>query len=727
MLDWMKGNEHATGWSFAYLSLSLDFTNIMPFTDDSKVLEPPETPGHVFAIRAFKSAIFGTPGADEDNEKSASQPKDSDHQRSKSDSIKLAPTEINTDLKPPSDDATNNPSGSPTKSILVTPGTALRRKTVSFGESVIDNEGKRPGSASKPVKTPPNPSGNLSIQWMSGSSDGSGKPRSKLTQTLMNARENASKNSEGDNEDESSGGTKSDTNSQSKQDLDNEDITINLEDPHSESGKYWKTEFDNYRVRTNREIKKLIHYRSIAKSYARKKDSEAMRLADKLKEEEEKVAEMERQVSRLASSMVGEQSAGDKEDLVQDLTKQTALALQYKQQVTSLRRALEKHDVVTDTTNVIVKRKEEPVSTNPTDELHNTQQELKQANAKIEELQRQQSELSKLQNLAQSSEKKAQALEQENKTLKQTLARVKQEMSRYEGRRKDKETRLKQREARLEQRIQEYREKLKTVSQEHRESEENLRSTSEAERRQMQKQIDLLKLRLGSGELFPTLPSAERQFLSPRKDHTGVQVFDFAGQDHEVTEEEPTDDIEAPPSPSPRSKVREPRTALRSATLGTLGARRSAQNIAADDDEVTHYLNKILPRPRHESQADHLDQIPPSSPPDISALRSLNRTFSRCRLGDGQRTYRSLNLPGDDDTRHSNRPTQRERTHIKSTLDSISGLPSRSRYAGHTISGDRVGKRHGTIDLKREALSPERISAAKSRLRQRAAFGKENA
>ncbi|CAI7604315.1 unnamed protein product [Penicillium glandicola] len=715
MLDWIKGNEQIT-----------------QATDDSKLLEPPETPGHVFAIRAFKSALFGTPGA-EDDDNNASQTQ-SGHQRSKSDTIKLVPTEIKTDAKPA--DATYNPTGSPTKSILVTPGTALRRKTVSFGESVIDNEGKRPGSASKPAKTPPNPSGALSTQWMSGSADGSGKPRSKLTQTLMNARDNASKNSEPTKSDESRGEAKSDIVSESKDILDNEDITINLEDPHSESGKYWKTEFDNYRVRTNREIKKLIHYRSIAKSYARKKDTEAMRLADKLKEEEEKVAEMERQVSRLASSMVGGGSTGDKEHLVQDLTKQTALALQYKQQVTSLRNALERHDVVSDAAH-ITKKKEQPPSNAPTDELRKTQQELEQANARIKEMQQQQSELSTLQNLSQSSEKKAQALEKENNTLKQTLARVKQEMSRYEGRRKDKETRLKQREARLEQRIQEYREKLKTVSQEHRASEENLRNTSDTERRHMQKQIDLLKLRLGSTERFPALPSTERQFLSPRKDHTGVQVFDFAGQDLtgqdlEQPEEEPTEDIELPPSPSPRSKVRDSRPALRTTTLGTFGSRPNARDMAANDDEVTHYLNEILLKPWHESHNTVLDEIPPSSPPDISALKSLNRTFSRRRLGEGQRSYRNLTLPVDDDTRLSNRQTQRERTHIKSTLDSMSGLPSRSRYSAYTVSaGERVAKRYGLTDIQREALSPERIAAAQSRLRQKdtrkaKAFGKEN-
>jgi hypothetical protein len=706
----------------------------MPRTDDSKLLEPPETPGHVFAIRAFKSALFGTPGAEED-EKDASE-KQSGHQRSKSDTIKLAPTEIKTETSSAGEDATYNP-GSPTKSILVTPGTALRRKTVSFGESVIDNEGKRPGSASKPAKTPPNPSGTLSTQWMSGSSDGSGKPRSKLTQTLMNARDNASKNTTSTKSDDSTGEAKSDIVSGSKDIMDNEDLTINLEDPHSESGKYWKTEFDNYRVRTNREIKKLIHYRSIAKSYARKKDSEAMRLADKLKEEEEKVAEMERQVSRLASSMVGEGSIDDKEHLVQDLTKQTALALQYKQQVTSLRKALERHDVVSDAANTTqTKKKDSPLDA-PTDELLKTQQELKQANAKIEEMERQQCQLSTLRNLAQSSEKKAESLEQENNSLKQTLARVKQEMSRYEGRRKDKEARLKQREARLEQRIQEYRERLKTVSQEHRASEENLRNTSETERRHLQKQIDLLKLRLGSTERFPALPSTEREFLSPRKGHTGVQVFDFAGDDLagqglEDHAEEPTEDVESPPSPSPRSKIRNSRPALRSATFGTVGTRFNARDMGGDDDEVTHYLNEILTKPRHESKNAAVDQVPPSSPPDISTLKSLNRTFSRRRLGDGQRSYRNLNLPADDDTGLSHRQAQRERTHIKSTLDSISGVPSRSRYSGYTVSaGERVGKRYGLADMQREALSPERIAAAKSRLRQKGnrkvkASGKEN-
>ncbi|KAJ5775314.1 uncharacterized protein N7511_000325 [Penicillium nucicola] len=706
MLDWMKGNEQG---------------------EDSKLFEPPETPAPVFAIRAFKSALFGTPGADEEDGKHVSKPTISPHQRSKT-----------------GEDAMLNPTGSPTKSILVTPGTIVnRRKTVSFGESVVDNEGKRPGSASKPARTPPNPTGNLSIQWMSGSSDGSGKPRSRLTQTLMDARDNASKNVDSVQSEETGGEVKP-VSSRTKE-IPDEDVTINLEDPHSESGKYWKTEFDNYRLRTNKEIKKLIHYRSIAKSYARKKDFEAMRLADKLKEEEEKVAEMERHVSRLASTMVGEGSKVDKEQLIQDLTKQTALALQYKQQVTALRSTLEKHDVVSDAAYITENQKEESSSKPPSDELRVVRQELKEANTKIEEMQRHQSELSTLQTLAQSSEKKAQTLEQENNTLKQTLARVKQEMSRYEGRRKDKETKLKQRESRLELRVQEYRDRLKTATQQHRESEENLRNTSDAERRRMEKQIELLKLRLGTTttEPFPVLSVTERQTFSPRKDPTGVQVFDFAGQriehdepegpeEPEEPEEEPTDDIEPPPSPSPRSKVRESRPGLRSATVGTFSSRRHLRKLAADDDEVTHYLNEILPKPRHESRRAELDAVPPSSPPDLSAFKSLNRTYSKRRLGENRPT-RALNLPVAEDTGLSARPAPRERTHIKSTLDSISGLPSRSRYTNYTISaGDRVGKRYGLSDTQRGGLSPERIADAQARLRLKQlnnksrALGKEN-
>lgn len=706
------------------------------------MLEPPETPAPVFAMRAFKSALFGTPGAEEEEkEKEKVEEKDREpqskptaHQRSKSETTKP----IAIEMEPAKTDvnSTFNPAGSPTKSILVTPGTiANRRKTVSFGEGVVDNEGKRDSQSSRAPKTPPNPSG-IHAQWMSGSANG--KPPSKLTQTLLDARDNASKNAESakssqDNPSESKPAARP----QLKEDSGMEDITINLDEPRSESGKYWKTEFDNYRVRTNREIKKLIHYRSIAKSYARKKDSEALRLADKLREEEEKVADMERQVSRLAAAIVGQGPKADKEQLIQDLTKQTTLALQYKQQVTSLRNTLEKQGVIKEgVVKPAESAKEGPSPQSSFDfseELRKAQEELKQANAKIEELKRQNPDLSKLQRLAQSSEKKAQELEKENKTLKQNLARVKQEMAGYEGRRKEKENRLKQRETKLEASVQEYRDRLKTATREHRESEEKLRASFEDERRRMQQQIDLLKIRASASDRsVPTLRPQQRHSLSPRKAYDSVHVHDFAAQDHPLPDEEATEDLETPPSPSPRSKGREQRHHTRNATTGTIELKRPTRDIAADDDEVTHYLNEILPRSHLLHRVNQNTAIP-SSPPDLSALKSVDRNQKKY-LNTG--SYRSLHRrETTDPSDHGyGNLVHRPRTHIKSVLDSISTVPSaRPAYSGYTISaGERGLRRTGLADLRGKVLTPERRAAAESRLKLKSdsrkvkALGKEN-
>ncbi|KAJ5495429.1 hypothetical protein N7539_000545 [Penicillium diatomitis] len=722
MLEWIKGSTSA-------------------------VLEPPETPAPVFAMRAFRSALFGTPGAEETEQEETkkeenveSQPESLSHQRSKSDTSKPI---FDKELLKPDINNTFNPSGSPTKSILVTPGTiANRRKTVSFGEGVVDNEGKRESQSSRAPKTPPNPSG-ITAQWMSGSANG--KPPSKLTQTLLDARENASKNAESTrSSQEQSSETNSAAQPVTQDEPGMEDITMNLDEPRSESGKYWKTEFDNYRVRTNREIKKLIHYRSIAKSYARKKDSEALRLADKLREEEEKVADMEKQVTRLAATIVGEGSKADKEQLIRDLTKQTALALQYKQQVTSLRNTLERQGVVKDNVAEDPEPAKTDISTKGTsgsvEELRKAQEELKLANAKVEELKRENPELSELRSLAQSSEKKALELEKENQSLKQSLARVKQEMSRYEGRRKEKEAKLKQRETKLEARIQEYRDRIKKTTQEHRESEEKLRASFEEERRRMQAQIDLLKVRAsasGRSDLNQRQRQQQRQqpqlSLSPRKTHESVKVQDFGLTDGPPLiddDDDATADFGGPPSPSPRSKISGKRFQARNVTTGTIDAKRAAQNVTADDDEVTHYLNEILPRPNVAYRSTH-NAVPPSSPPDIPALRTLDRNTQKTqKVDDKQLSYRSLyrrDPAVSKEDRYGDLALQ-PRSHIKSALESMSPLPSsRQTYAGNTFNGGSRGlRRTGLADLRADGLSPERRAAALSRLRQKEDLRKLN-
>jgi hypothetical protein len=254
----------------------------------------------------------------------------------------------------------------------------------------------------------------------------------------------------------------------------------------------------------------------------------------------------------------------------------------------------------------------------------------------------------------------------------------------------------------------------------------------------MQTQIDLLKIRASASDRsIPTLRPQQRHSLSPRKAYDGVHVHDFAAQDHPIPDEEATEDLDTPPSPSPRSKARGQHHHTRNATTGTIDLKRTARDIAADDDEVTHYLNEILPKP-HLTHRTNQTTVPPSSPPDIPVLKTLDRNHPKyLNTGENQRSYRSLYRRDNGKTsehRYGNL-THRPRTHIKSALDSMSALPSsRPTYAGHTITaGERGLRRTGLADMRGEiVLSPERVAAAKSRLkikgesRKVKALGKEN-
>ncbi|KAL3474528.1 spindle pole body formation-associated protein-domain-containing protein [Aspergillus californicus] len=669
---------------------------------DSKVMEPPETPAPMFALRAFQSALWGTPKADdEDNTRIHLEPKEQSHDRQAS---KSSASQNTTDQKGdhPSTqadvDLAVTAMASPTKSILMTPGTASnRRKTVSFGDGVVDNERQRDEISNKSTKTPVTMSGNISSQWTSGSSEGK---RSKLTQTLMNSREKPSNSSE-----------KSSKNLVAyhasisdpqpvvapTQGHDNED-TINMSEPRSRSGKYWKAEFDSYRTRTALEIKRLIQYRSAAKTYAKKKDDEAYRLAAKLKEEELKVEEMERHVTQLASTMVAENTRADKEQLIQDLTKQTALALEYKHKVSSLRKTLEKHGVVgseadgQSTANFIPKDASEA--------LQKTQQALAQANVRIEEMNQQDSDFESLKSLALRSEQKASVLEKENATLKHTLARVKKETSKYEERRKEREARLKQRESKLETRIQEYRDRLKSTTQQHREQEENLKATFDEERNHMQEQIDLLKTKLRAFESANEIRTRARP--ESRRDYHGVQKESF----------DETGETEQPPSPSPRGKERHQ------------DLRRAMKEMGIEDiDEKFNNLGisplKKYKAPRYQEETDI---IPPSSPPEIPTVAAGTWSGANTRRNDNRLSYMpshaTASLPSRrlhiDDSQKIRTERQRSRRSATAySLDALSNLPDKYLL-------DRALKRQSiAAPTQREPLSVDRKIAAQARLKRK--------
>lgn len=131
------------------------------------------------------------------------------------------------------------------------------------------------------------------------------------------------------------------------EDVSAQDITLDLADPHSASGKYWKQEFNKYRDDAKQEMDKMLKYKNLAKSYAKLKDAEAVELAEKLRLEQKKVIDMEKKISESASSIVTQHrtpvSSKTMTETVSKLTKQTALAVQYRQKVQDLEAQLEEH------------------------------------------------------------------------------------------------------------------------------------------------------------------------------------------------------------------------------------------------------------------------------------------------------------------------------------------------------------------------------------------------
>jgi hypothetical protein len=304
----------------------------------------------VFAARALKSALFGTPAPPDETTYESEIGADMTAGRDlrKPQSVNMSPT------KPPG--------------ILLTPGTAAtRRKTVSFGTEVAKKDEKDAveQAGAKLFRNP-------LAQWPEPSPKSSRK--TALTRAMELAREerpgrsiterelgslvsqpliNLHLGTDGNNgalhvQPRASTSNKSQpTNQQllqelaSGEDFDG-DVTMDLNDPRSQSGKFWKSEYENYHEEAKAEMKKLIKYKQLAKSYAKKKDSEAVELAEKLKDEQRRVLHMEDKLSKLSGqiAMAGREGIDESSVLVKELARQTALALQFKAQVEECREAL---------------------------------------------------------------------------------------------------------------------------------------------------------------------------------------------------------------------------------------------------------------------------------------------------------------------------------------------------------------------------------------------------
>ncbi|KAF2106786.1 spindle pole body formation-associated protein-domain-containing protein [Lophiotrema nucula] len=242
---------------------------------DPTFIEPPDTPAHQFAAKAFKQALFGTP-APQDATKSGKKLE----KKSKIDAANAK----NAVLPAPKE---GEPPSSPAKAgILMTPGTANKgRKTVSFGAQVVDNEGKRSNAGNSGI--PSDCPGKFPSPWTPGTellrdeSNKEMKPRSKLTAALYDARATTQPKS-----------------GQKPKARDDSDITVDLGAPRSESGKYWKEQYETYAERTEKEMKKLVSKQQVAKHFAKKKDGEATEMTTRLAEERKRFRNRERELEQ---------------------------------------------------------------------------------------------------------------------------------------------------------------------------------------------------------------------------------------------------------------------------------------------------------------------------------------------------------------------------------------------------------------------------------------------
>ena len=323
------------------------------FLDDTSQVDIPDTPAPVFAARAIRRAVFGTPAQVGDDRNTMNAGNDANS------ASEAADTEL---------DAAANRSPSKPSGILLTPGTGTsRRKTVTFRHDV------KPKNSSENVVA-----------------SGGAKPRPRtprLTQAMERSKRTRHKKPEV--QDPPSNDEDSDWVEEEEGDyICSHDHTVDLNEPHSRSGKYWKASFEKYHGEARIEMEKLVKYKQLAKSYAKMKDAEAEELKLKLREEQEKVTKMEKEVAEQASKLATRMVKGEKEnpELMRGLAKQTAIAVQYREQVKELEAMLKERD--DDDGEGVKDRRNGHHATSPRTQktLLETQRELRRARAQSREL-----------------------------------------------------------------------------------------------------------------------------------------------------------------------------------------------------------------------------------------------------------------------------------------------------------------------------------------------------
>ena len=452
-------------------------------TDKSYLEEPPETPAPVFAVRAFKTALFGTPLPKLNEEAvNTDQLTAERHTKLPAKSQVLTPKNGSKICSPRISKAM--PAISPAKGILLTPGTAAtRRKTVSFGSPSVaertlqEKKTLEPKAGSCQIQDTDEPQLGMVQELVQSDHPRPAAP----AKTLFNAQIGNLNQQQTDDSNCHEKTTKASHNEytvpkitevhvEQKSIETAADTTVDLSKPRSQSGQHWKSEYERYQLNSDREMKLVIQHGQVAKSYAEKKDHEATYLQEKLKRELSKCAATELKVSELAAELAsrGESKlkrSTDQSKLVHDLARKTALAVKHKQKADGVRLEIMEHEKAVsarDDSQEVV----HPAGLGTDANQSGADASMPEFANPVSELSALRVELDTIRTELRAAEEKTTKLEAENAKLRKFL-RVKDEMQNYDGRRLPRDARFKQREEKLEAEKKACEEKLERLTIEH--------------------------------------------------------------------------------------------------------------------------------------------------------------------------------------------------------------------------------------------------------------------
>ena len=723
---------------------------------EKSMLEPPETPAPLFALRAFKTALFGTPKEPEDEEvENVDEGVQAEGTTEKDTQVQLEKTKAPSNAVSPS-----KPQG-----ILMTPGTTTtHRKTVSFGLAVMDNEGK-PSVYTSKTGLPQNYPGKFPSPWTTKSADmESKKSQTALTKSLYEVRDQSSKSVlVTDEKAKQTGSSENDSQFATTQTLllkngkqeaaqtpknesgSNADATLDLNEPRSRSGRHWKSKYERQHDRSKEEIRKLIKYKELARSYAKKKDSEKDGLSELLGEERRKVRLMEEEISKLAGEIAGQQMnlnspEEDGDSLEKQLAHKTAKNLEYKRKVGHREEAEEigngqisgSHWAGAGFRTIHSGREQSPA------DLGCMKLEIDELHTKMEDMTR-----------------LSQQLEKEKGKLIRDLSEVQEDLARSEKRRQAQEARYKQREARFEEKKQQLEARLSSQDAYDQEAGNVRFEPLRTEIESLKRQLDLQKQsNKSSSNDCAELSRLKAEIREQRDAHIRASK-DYKSQIARLTADATRARASRDEEPDIQLQQRKLAQDLRTATeysadlrlenervkqeLRTL--RKELQNSPSREDAAEPMKRAVLKSSRHRqplTNSIQSDLNAPSFKQDLLQDRSCELRYQKTSVTGQERPISQessvLDLPSPENFSTSNsRGTPRGYSTESRGLPNFSIASSPPQMMADRVPSKQASQRSKTSIRQRTSpslssqhgistrtnLPPDRVAAAKARLAQK--------